>query len=576
MKIIIEKVLVMLFVIVLLNACGGSSVVGDDNNSSLKKDGTDAEANKTSPNIPEKTLSACTITVKVGSSIQDAVDGAKSGDTICIESGIYREEVTIRAFKGPLTMRGLTPVNRDTPNSGGGAILSGKTLSSISNGVIDIFDSSYITISGLTIEDANNDNEEIGIDIENSQNILIEDNLIQRINSSGIGAWSKVGGRGNPIGGSANIILRNNTIIDVNDGGGNEKISVAGVDGFLVYGNDIYNINRAVDTSKGGEGIDIKQGSRNGKVYDNHIHDIDSTKGVKRPCLYVDAFNYDTYNIEVFNNIIYNCGATAIMVSDEVAGAGILENLLIYNNLIFDNDADIIAGSPDRNAIEISTTNEGSGVKSVKNIAVFNNTIHNSSGGIIVKDQSLSANGIANITIQNNIISGNTGGYNISTKNLQSFANENIEAVKVYKNLYEKDLTIVDIWGGGYHSYSGSQTDENGDIIDTSNQKILEINPLVNPTNRDYLAGDFKLKSGSLGVDYGSSKADIIATFSKFTYTKVENPSLHIDNNPSTFLSTDLTILGVVAKSFSSKLDKDLSGATRPQGNGVDIGAYQN
>ncbi|GAG74122.1 unnamed protein product, partial [marine sediment metagenome] len=58
----------------------------------------------------------------------------------------------------------------------------------------------------------------------------------------------------------------------------------------------------------GGEGIDVKDGSSNGKVYKNHVHDIN------RLGIYVDAWDKHTYNIEVFQNIVHNCSGDGFCV----------------------------------------------------------------------------------------------------------------------------------------------------------------------------------------------------------------------------------------------------------------------
>ena len=505
------------------------STTGDDNSGGLSK--TDAFA-----------------------TVNYAISKASATDVIIILSGEYHQDITVDNFTGPLTIKAETPPNMQTPKNSGGAIFS-PNGSLAKDGLVSIYNSTKITISGLEVKDVTKNNDDIGLYIENSQNIIFENKLIQNIKSSGIGVWSKKAGRGNPIGGTTDVIIRGNRLINVTDGGNNEIISVAGVDRFLVYNNNIYNT-RATNDGKGGEGIDIKQGSKNGKVYNNYIHDkLTTDTDMKRTCIYVDAYNFDTYNIEIFNNTITECGASGIVLADEVGGVGALENVIVHNNLIYNNDTE--AGIK-RVAIEVTGDNGDGSTKSIRNIAILNNTVYNSLGGIFIKDNSAS-NTFANIMVQNNAIEKVTS-FNVATKNLQSSTNKNIDVVKVYKNVYEKEATGIDSWGGGYTRYDFSTTDEAGVAIAVANQKKIEPNLLNSP-----LSNDFKLNSSSKAIDYGSSKSTIIAIFKTFSTT--------IASNTTDLLSKDLTVYNITVPSFSTNFDKDYNSSNR--GSLIDVGAYE-
>jgi len=67
----------------------------------------------------------------------------------------------------------------------------------------------------------------------------------------------------------------------------------------------------------------------NGKVYQNHVHDINQLG------LYIDAWDKYTYNIEVFGNVVHERAADGFSVASEAGG--LLENVRIYNNIAYDN-----------------------------------------------------------------------------------------------------------------------------------------------------------------------------------------------------------------------------------------------
>ncbi len=171
--------------------------------------------------------------------------------------------------------------------------------------------------------------------------------------------------------------------------GEQECITIAGTNGFEVKNNYIHHNGPGTN---GGEGIDAKDGSNNGKIYNNLVHDL------TRLGIYIEAWDKHTYNIEVFRNKIYNCQNDGITLASEQGG--LLENISVTNNLIYDN----------YNGISI-TPNGAVASPPMRNLSVINNTLHkngdNSSsnqwgGGIVVDNPNIDI-----LVIRNNIFSQN-------------------------------------------------------------------------------------------------------------------------------------------------------------------------
>ncbi|NJM16946.1 MAG: right-handed parallel beta-helix repeat-containing protein, partial [Bacteroidales bacterium] len=177
-------------------------------------------------------------------------------------------------------------------------------------GLIDMYHVSWIEFRGLYIKDALFSNGFYGQD---AHNIIIENNYIDNCYNSGIGflidgvqyetdqidpqdtaLWTL----------NTNIVVRNNELTRCNNGGWSEVISLEGVDGFEVSNNHLYHNLDGLKSSfwgGGGENINCKRSSRNGKVFGNTIHNS------RRMGIYVEGWDGHCFNIEVYNNTIYSC-----------------------------------------------------------------------------------------------------------------------------------------------------------------------------------------------------------------------------------------------------------------------------
>jgi len=289
-----------------------------------------------------------------------------AGDTVYIKAGTYRERVV------PLNSGSAGNFITYAAYPGHTVTIDGATVNVPEwGGLFDITGKSYIRVSGLRVVNARTNTHNPGILADSSSHIIIESNYVSNTNDSGIAAW-----------GSDNIIIDHNEVTDVCKSGYNEDISVGGTDGFEVRYNHVHHSRK--------EGIDPKDGSRNGKVFGNHVHHTDAVG------IYVDAWDKHTDNIEVFQNVVHDTGSNGIALASEMGG--LLENVRVYNNIAYHNR---YAG------VWLSGCCPESATHPVRDIKIVNNTLYNNGwadwgGGIGVENTQ-----VQSVTIRNNIVSQN-------------------------------------------------------------------------------------------------------------------------------------------------------------------------
>ncbi len=297
--------------------------------------------------------------------IQKAANTLVAGDTVYIKEGIYNEQVF------PMNSGNANSYITYTSYPGDSATIDGNNLQIEWSGVFSIFNAGYIKVSGLKITNSS----DAGILIEDSYNIIIENNYTYNTASSGIGVWN-----------SSNIIIDGNEVVLANNDGSQENITVAGTSNFEVRNNYIHN---GGPGTNGGEGIDVKDGSHDGKVYKNIVCNLN------RLGIYADAWDKHTYNIEIFQNTVYNTQNDGITLASEMGG--LLENIKVYNNIVYNNKY-----------VGISITRNGpADIQPIKNVKIINNTVYGNGigdwgGGIGIGNQD-----VQNLTIRNNISSNN-------------------------------------------------------------------------------------------------------------------------------------------------------------------------
>ncbi len=367
--------------------------------------------------------------------IQHAADVMVAGDSVLIKAGTYNERVVAGNSGAPGNYITYMAYPGDT------VTIDGTDTTFTWGGVFHIVGKSYIRVSGLRVINSS----EAGIFAAvGSSHIIIEKNYVYNTYSSGIGAWS-----------SDNIIIDSNEVELACNGGRQECITVAVTDTFEVKNNHVHH---GGPGTQGGEGIDIKQGSSNGTVFKNCVHDMN------RLGIYIEAWDRHTYNIDVFQNIAYACTTAGIALASEECGT--LENIRVYNNISFDNE---------KVGIWIAGWGDTACEHPIQNVEIINNTLYDNGtsdsigwgGGIAI------TNSIAqNITVRNNICS----------QNLRFQIRSDADSVEV-----TIDHNLIDGYRGDWNEVYGSDS-------------VVGDPMFVSTTTPD-----FHLQSGSPAIDAGSS-----------------------------------------------------------------------
>ena len=277
---------------------------------------------------------------------------------------------------------------------------------------------------------------------EYGSNIIIEDCRTESTQGSGIGIW-----------GSSHVLIDGNEVIAACINGMQEHITVAGTDDFEVRNNRIHD---TAPGTNGKEGICTKDGSSNGTVHHNEIYNL------KRPGIYVDAWDKHTFNIRLYANRVHDVQADGFAIASELGGQ--LENIVVENNLSYDNMVGIV----------ISFCCEyGGPLHPLKNVTIINNTcVRNGydpwGGGIAVENEQ-----IEGVVIRNNLVSGSF--------TFQLAANASLPVSKL----------VID------HNLISNFLDGEGETRGTD---CVEGDPRF----RDGSSDDFHLQPGSPAIDAGS------------------------------------------------------------------------
>lgn len=317
--------------------------------------------------------------------IQHAVNTAAAGDTILIRGGVYKEHVEIRNSGEPGKSIVIKNYLDETVTIDGAGVelwnwsglvdIQGEDNSPISN----------ITISGLNVRNSFS----AGFFVAHANNITLENSNSDFSSSSGIAVWD-----------SDAITINNNTVTKAcsgkNFGSGvqiDESITIANTKKSTVSNNTVSDNDGKANNEgyiEGGEGIDIKQGSQEISVINNHVYNIHGSIGI-----YIDAWDTDTSGINVYNNFVHDISDTGISMATEQGGK--LSNINVYNNIVFNSK---YAGIGIEDQLEGVRADTPTVVEKVK---IINNTLYNNEKGISVDNQYASS-----IAIINNVCSKNT------------------------------------------------------------------------------------------------------------------------------------------------------------------------
>lgn len=407
--------------------------------------------------------------------IQKAGSAAIAGDIIYVKAGTYNERVVVANSGTAGNYITFSVYSNDVVTIDG----DGITMPAWESGLFDLEDRSYIRISGFRVINAGPNDNNCGFYLDNCKDIIIENNYTYNTASSGIGVWN-----------SANIILDGNEVELACNDGEQECITVAVTDTFEIRNNHVHH---GGPGTNGGEGIDVKDGSANGKIFNNHVHNLPNRLGI-----YIDAWDKHTYNIKVFQNRVHNCGGDGMTLASEQGG--LLENIYVYNNIVYDNKN-----------IGISVTPNGAVPNSpMKKIRIVNNTIYNNGwtsvsdpwgGGIGIESPNLT-----DLTIRNNIVSQNllfqiaveSSGQNVSTDHnlIDGFRGELAEETRG-TNFVEGTAGFVNPTGADFHLLQSSLAVDNASATDAP---AVDYDGNARPQGAGYDIGAFEYSANPVTV----------------------------------------------------------------------------
>lgn len=336
-----------------------------------------------------------------------------AGQTAFVRGGTYNERFTFTNSGTEGNYITVTAYPNETP------IIDGTGLGSVS--LVSLGTKSYVKVSGLRVQ-----NGYIGI-YSGGNKTIIEKNYVYNFTNPGI-----------QLSAASNSIVRNNVVERAVSSSWGECITSSQCEYIDICYNEVKN---GTTNTAGGEGIDVK-GSKHMRVYGNTIHDLPAKLGI-----YIDAYDGLDYDLQIFNNKIYNC-TNGIVIGSELAND--VEKIWAYNNVIYN-----------------MTTGEGIKVVDylqknyrAKNIIIENNSMSGCKG------ISIDGPNGSDFTIRNNIF------YNCSSTITIPAPPTNLSIVNNLSN-------------------SGTVSGTGAIIAD--------------PLFTDPTAKDFSLKTGSPAIDKGTS-----------------------------------------------------------------------
>ncbi len=257
-------------------------------------------------------------------------------------SGNANAYITYTADLGSVILDG-TGVSLSTDYKGDGLVqIQGKsyikvqnlTLQNASVNCVNISEDTsglnltYIEISALTIQNCNN----VGIRARYSDHVLVEGNRINHISySSGIGVWW-----------STNATVEQNTITNAHyyhecQGAYDEALTISNTANFEVMNNTLDNTEAnppGFCSNAEKLGIDVKESSQNGVVYQNAVHHMNAA-GIYVDGWHAGANGTATLNhINIYQNLVTDGGG---MIVGCEQSDGVVEYINLYDNLVLNS-----------------------------------------------------------------------------------------------------------------------------------------------------------------------------------------------------------------------------------------------
>ena len=299
--------------------------------------------------------------------IQYAVDQLAPGDTLYVRQGTYPEHiwVTHSGEADAWITIAAYPGEQATIDANGLDLWNWS-------GVLDLSGQHYLRVRGLRLINSSY----AGVFADGGDHFIVEQVYTYNTASSGIAFFN-----------AQHILVDSNEIVWAGSGGQQEHISIAFSQYFEVRYNHVHGYN---PETGGKEGIDAKDGAAYGSIHHNEVNDL-SELGI-----YVDAYSQHTHDISVYDNRVHDIAADGIAIASEAGG--LLENIRIYNNLIYNN-----------RYVGIGVSNccqDLAATHPMDNIWIMNNTLYNNGwewgGGIHLVNPDVSK-----MVIRNNLLSQN-------------------------------------------------------------------------------------------------------------------------------------------------------------------------
>lgn len=494
---------------------------------------------------------ACTIEVSAGQNIQNAINSAATDAVICVKAGTYQENICINN-KAKLRLRAVPDDRKSVVIDGKGVGFSAPCNNYFA-GSITVRKSSDIIVEGFKVQNS----ARFGIVAFAADAVIMTNNHTYNTKNSGLSAWGDTSVQ--PTLYSSNITIHNNEVERANNGGEQENISVQDVDGFSISRNYVHSTGNG-SSGIGGEGIDAKNGARNGYIFENTVK---RNRANAKPCIYVDGYKAGkhTYNIEVFRNFVTSCGGPGIMIASEEGGE--VENLLIHNNVVYDNHNSQFG-------IKISSYDDGGNPERhiMYNIAIFNNSLINNDGGIIISEKDPATKNypvnFQNIFIANNLFEKNSPFPHLQMESI-------LKDPETFKADYDGEFFTENnlFYPANNGSRSGAYIKYDGaDARHSSASNLTMLNHLVLPDTEDRAAYELV---GKDALDYGEPLDTILEQFA--LYQSEHNESSVTDT------TLDMPVPQKEYEAFMAQvkqhLSVDFAGQARITGGGIDVGAIE-